>query len=241
MRRMKAILLLTAALAFFAAPFFVSGFAGFDPALFPIPQENPPVQPAGWAFAIWGVIYVWLVVHAGYGLLAKADDAGWDAPRWPLMASLAIGVTWLSVATFSPIWAEIEIFAMLALALWALAVTPAKQPWLLSTPIALYAGWLTAASFAGLGITGAGFGLLWGPYGWAVACILGALLVGLTTVLLVRPNPAYAIALCWALIAIAVRNWGVNWDITLLAGFGGLTALAATARSYWLSNLAHRA
>ena len=56
-RRLKSILVALAALAFAASPLLVPGFGGFDPNRFPVPQENPPVQPAGYAFAIWGLIY----------------------------------------------------------------------------------------------------------------------------------------------------------------------------------------
>jgi len=74
-RRLKAILTLAAAFAFVVAPFASSGFGGFDPNLFPIPQDRPPVQPAGYAFAIWGPIYLALLAHAAYGLFARGDDA----------------------------------------------------------------------------------------------------------------------------------------------------------------------
>jgi len=56
MTRMKAILLFTAAIAFAISPFLVDGFNGFAPDQFPIPQIDPPAQPAGYAFSIWGLI-----------------------------------------------------------------------------------------------------------------------------------------------------------------------------------------
>jgi hypothetical protein len=89
--RMKAILVLAAAIAFASAPLWSDGFGGFDPYRYPDPQVDPPVQPAGYAFSIWGPIYLWLLAHAAYGLFARADDAGWDRTRWPLFISLGIG------------------------------------------------------------------------------------------------------------------------------------------------------
>nr|WP_240769056.1 hypothetical protein [Paracoccus liaowanqingii] len=47
-------MVLLAALAFAASPLIFPGFAGYDAGRFPIPQVDPPVQPAGWAFSIWG-------------------------------------------------------------------------------------------------------------------------------------------------------------------------------------------
>ena len=49
------------------------------------------MQPAGYAFSIWGVIYLALVAGAVFGLIRRAEHAGWDAARWPLIASLAVG------------------------------------------------------------------------------------------------------------------------------------------------------
>ena len=54
-------------LFFAASPFLSEGFNGFAPDQFPVPQDDPPVQPAGYAFSIWGVIYLWLIVGTGFG------------------------------------------------------------------------------------------------------------------------------------------------------------------------------
>ena len=234
MERMKAILVLAAALAFALTPFFVTGFAGYDPQLFPVPQEDPPVQPAGWAFSIWGLIYLWLIAHAAYGLLSRAMDAEWDRPRWPLFFALCLGTAWLPVASFTPIWATVLIFAMLGLSLDVVKRAGPSDPWLLSAPLGLFAGWLTAASFASLGITLAGYGVGFGAEGWAILCVTGALVLGLVVLIFLRPHPTYGLALAWALAAITVANWNSQWDVALLAALGALATLAAMIRSYWL-------
>ena len=64
---MRAIIVLIVAIAFAIAPFLSPEFVGFDPDKYPIPQRNPAVQPAGWAFSIWGPIYLWLIAHATLG------------------------------------------------------------------------------------------------------------------------------------------------------------------------------
>ena len=78
MDRMKAILTLSAALMFVASPLFTGAFRGFAPEQFPIPQLDPPIVPAGYAFAIWGLIYAYLVLHAVFGLLKRDIDGTWD-------------------------------------------------------------------------------------------------------------------------------------------------------------------
>ncbi|MGP9822646.1 hypothetical protein ACTZWW_21690 [Salinarimonas sp. NSM] len=223
-RRMKAVLVAAAALAFATAP-LAFPFAGFDPDLFPVPQVDPPVQPAGYAFGIWGPIYLWLLTSAAFGLVRRGDDPAWDPPRWPLAGSLIVGAAWLAVAQASALWATVLIWVMLVLALVALARTPAADRWLYRAPVALYAGWLTAASWVSIGLFGAGFGLWLGAYGWAIACLVGALVTAGLVLTRLPGIPLYAVAVVWALVAVAVANWGEGWSIVALA-LAGAAAIA---------------
>lgn len=200
--RMRAILILAATFAFVSAPLWSSGFGGFDPNAFPVPLDNPVTQPSGYVFSIWGVVYLWLLISAGFGLLARADDAGWDASRWWLIASLAIGTPWISVAMLSPVWATVMILAMLLTALKALWLTPLKDRWLLRLPVSLYAGWLTAA-------TGVSISILLTGYGLASVSVLGlvpALLLGLYVQLSIAGAPLYGVAVAWGLLGIVTKN-----------------------------------
>ena len=130
-----ALLTLVLTITFVVSPAFTDPFSGFRADQLPIPQVEPPVQPAGYAFAIWGLIYGWLVVSALYGVLRRADDAGWDRARWPLIVSLAIGTPWLAVANQSAVWATIMIFVMAAGAIAALLRAPETDRWWLRVPV----------------------------------------------------------------------------------------------------------
>jgi hypothetical protein len=223
--RAKALLLFAAAVAFVLGPFLVPGFGGFDPELYPNPQVDPPVQPAGYAFAIWGPIYLWLLAATGFGLLRRHDNRDWDRHRAPLLVSLVIGSIWLPVAMVSPIWATILIFAMLISAAIAMARAPLAERWLGKAPIAFYAGWLTAASFASLGLTGAGFEIAFGEVTWAQICIVLAFATALGVHWMRRDEPIYFLSVIWALIAIAVKNGAAVPVVTWLAA-GGAALLA---------------
>jgi hypothetical protein len=230
-RRLKAILTFTAALAFAAAPFLAPGFEGFDPEAFPVPQRDPPVQPAGFAFAIWGPIYLWLLAHAGWGLFARADDAEWDRPRWPLFASLALGASWLAVAGQAPLVATVQIWAMLVFALLALfRISPDREPLLLAAPVALYAGWLTAAAFVALGLVLAGHGLV-SEATAAALCLAGAVALGLAVQIRLSRAPLFGAALVWALIGVAVSNAGRAPALALLAVLGGVAVGLSALRA----------
>ncbi len=227
-RRMKAILAFVAAVAFVAAPFLVRGFAGFEPSLFPVPQDRPPVQPAGYAFSIWLPIYVGLLVHAGFGLFLRAEDAGWDAPRWPLVVSLGAGSAWLGVATFSPIWATVLIWVMLAGALLALWFAPRADRWPGQLPLGLYAGWLTAASWVSVGFLLGGYGLASETLAALVAVALAAVFA-LAVQLGIPRAPEYGLAVIWALVAVALANLTGSLVVAALA----LLAAAAMGLALW--------
>lgn len=233
-RKLKAGLVLAAAVGFAASPAFVENFGGFNADQFPVPQQDPPVQPAGYAFAIWGLIYAWLILGAGYGLLRHAGDEAWDRHRWPLFASLFIGCFWLWVATQSPLWATVVIWAMLITALAALFRTTndGGARWWLQAPVAIYAGWLTAASSVSIGLIGAGYGLLpLGQIGWALVAIAVALILSGAVLRRLDRAPEYGLTVIWALVAVTVANWGAVWLLVGVCIIGIIAVLVLTLRN----------
>ena len=226
MKALWAIAVLLAATAFAASPLLVPGFGGFDPQAFPVPQVEPAVQPAGYAFSIWGLIYLWLIVGAIFGLLKRSDDGDWQAHRPPLLLSLVVGASWLPVAQISPVAATILIWLMLGAALLALFRVGDMDRWFQQAPVAVYAGWLTAASCVSVG-------LMLGGYGWlpetpaALVALVLALAISLVVQYRLHRAPLYGITVIWALIAIIVANSSpLNIAVSGLALIGILAILA---------------
>jgi len=212
----KPALVLFLAIAFAASPFLSASFNGFDPNQFPNPQIDPPIQPIGWAFAIWGVIYLVLILHAGFGLIKASDDPVWDQGRWPLIISLGIGAIWIPVANISPIWATILIWVMLIAVLWSLGTAREAEPnWIASWPLGLYAGWLTAASWVSIGLLLAGYGIL-SEQTAALICLPLATIFTLAFQARLK-TWTYGAAVCWAVLGIAVANAGTMPIIMWLA------------------------
>lgn len=220
MYRKTSLLVLLASLAFALSPLLSSGFNGFAPDQFPVPQIDPPVQPAGYAFAIWGLIYLWLIAGAVFGIRDRATDPDWEPMRPALTVSLLIGAGWIPVAQLSPLWATVLIWAMLATAVMALLrAGKADHAWL-RAPIGLYAGWLTAASSVALGLMLAGHGILSAQMA-AYAGITLALLLALGVQAMRPDTPAYPAAVIWALVGVGVSNLdGPNWSVLALVALG---------------------
>lgn len=222
--KLKAVLVLVATIAFVLSPFLSQPFTGFDPAQMPIPVVRAPIQPAGYAFSIWGVIYIWLLAAAGFGLARRDTAPDWDRARWPLFASLAIGAGWIAVALTAPVMATLLIWAMLAGALWALFRAPARDLGWFALPVGLYAGWLTAASCVALGTVAIGYGLGGEmAISWIMLLIALLMAVALTRRLALA---SYPIAVAWALVGVVVANGLTLFGITAALGALALLALS---------------
>ncbi|WP_425070741.1 hypothetical protein [Sagittula sp. S175] len=199
--------LVLATAAFIGSYFVVPGFNGFEPTQFPKVIEEPPVQPSGYAFAIWGMIYVWLVIAAVFGALKRPEDPDWAAYRPWMVLSLGIGATWLPVASVSPLLAMALIFGMLAAALKAVFRLGVTDRWLQQAPVAIYAGWLTAAACVALGVLLGGYNIL-PPTPAALISLILALLIALTVQYRLHRAPEYGLTVIWALVGVIVQNTG---------------------------------
>jgi hypothetical protein len=230
-RTLTALVVFILAVLFALSPFLVSDFGGFDPDQFPIPQIDPPVQPAGYAFAIWGVIYLWLIIGTGFGLWKRRDDALWHPMRIALIPSLAVGTIWLAVALKSPVWAAILIWIMLISALIALFRSPTQDRWFAAFPLGLYAGWLSAASCVSLGLLAAGYGYL-DETTAALAALFLALVMASALQSQLGRAPSYGIGVIWALVAVVVQNLGVNSTVSALAAGGALALVMPTFKAW---------
>ncbi|MBJ2149823.1 hypothetical protein [Paracoccus sp. IB05] len=208
------ILVLLLALAFAAAP-LLSG--GFRPEQFPV-TDAWPAQPAGWAFSIWGLIYLALIVAAVIGVLRGGPD--WTQAAGPLGISLSVGVFWIAAANHVPLLATAMIMVMAGFAILAwLRSGPAIWQHL---PLGLYAGWLTAATGVAFSAALTGYGLL--PARTAAVLMLLAVLA-VAVVILTRPQSdwTFAPALIWALIGVIAANVDpLNPVVTGICGAGVL-------------------
>ena len=225
---LSALILLVVTAAFGLAPLVSPPFTGYDPALFPVDIGRPAIQPAGYAFAIWSVIYLWLIVHAIYGVWKRAEDPKWAPTRLPLTVAIGVGVVWLWIAGQSAIWGTVTIWIMAAGALAAFLRAPTEPDrWLLSGPLAIFAGWLTAAAAVSTGVLVAGYGVL-SNVGSALAMLALVLVIALTVQARKPRMPVYGLTVVWALVGVIVVNWGDQPLVAWAAVAGAAVMLGAT-------------
>jgi hypothetical protein len=212
--------LLLAIIAMVAAPALTPAFTGYDPATFPVRIERPAIQPAGYAFSIWGLIYLWLLAHSAFGLLKRRNDPAFLRPALPLLVSGLLGSVWLAIASSAPITATFVILVMGGLAMLAyLRADQTHDRWLLAAPLAIYAGWLTAACGVSVGVILAGYGLLSNT---GAALLMLAVVIAVALVVQTRrpAMPVYGATVVWAAIGVVLANWADNQTVALTAAGG---------------------
>ena len=173
-----------------------------------------PFTPAGYVFAIWGVIYLGLVVFGVWQALpGRARDARLRAVAPWVILSGAFNVAWLVAWHADRVVLSLLPMAGLAASLVVVyerlraAPHDAGTRWATRVPFGIYLGWITVAAVANAAVAGWALGWRGAPFSaeiWALIMIAVASAIGLR-VLQARGDVAFALVLVWAFVGIAVR------------------------------------
>jgi hypothetical protein len=144
----------------------------------------------------------------------------WDAPRLWLIAAALFGALWLVVSPDYPRAATGVIWAMLVAALAAFLKTPTQPDrWMLSAPIAMLAGWVSAAAAVALGVVLARDGYL--PDMLSAVVMLALVLAIAVTVQMKKPAmPVYGLTVIWALAGVIWANRATSMTVAVIAASG---------------------
>ena len=174
--------------------------------------------PAGYVFAIWGLIYLLLGVFVVYQALpAQRNNPRLKRLGYLFIVSCAFNIAWLFAWHFLQI--PLSMLVMLGLLGTLIAIYERLgvgkrqdsriEAFTLRLPFSIYLGWITVATVANVSVLLLSFGVRGGwtaPF-WAFAAVFAATAIGLT-VLRRRGDVAYTLVLVWAFFGIAVRQWG---------------------------------
>ena len=175
------------------------------------------VTPAGYVFAIWGIIYVLLLAFVIYQALPSQKDK---------LFQKQIGLIFILSSLFNCVWlflwqydfiteSVVVMFALLAtlIAIYlrlniGKAKVSLKEKLLVHLPFSVYLGWITIAAIAN--VASALVSANWGGFGlspeiWAVTVLTVALVITLA-VIVTRRDIAYSLVIVWALGGIAVKQ-----------------------------------
>ncbi len=195
--------------------------------------------PAGYVFAIWGVIYLFLLAFAIYQALpAQRDNPRLQRIGYAYLLSCVANSVWLLFWHHLMFWWTLVAMLVLLGSLIYIYLrldigqaTPLKmERWAVDTTFSLYLGWITVATVAN--VTSLLDWLNWGGWGiapqvWALIMLIVATGVALA-VSLTRRDVAYIAVIVWAFVGIAVKHSGVGLvaiPAVVLAAVAGLSLL----------------
>lgn len=171
---------------------------------------------AGYAFAIWGLIFLFDVIYGVWQATGKRRNDETLARIAPAAAGgFALTAAWMPLFSMGLFWlCLLVIFGALACLVYCAQVLsrddiPQQGQWLLAwTPLSLHAGWLSVAAFLNLAQVIVAYG--WLPTGnmlpWSLALFAAAGVLLLALNYRMRGNVDYAGAAVWGLIAVYVAQ-----------------------------------
>lgn len=204
-------------------------------------DSDATLRVAGYAFAIWGVIYLGLLIYAVRQALPDTPDSALrNRLAWPsALALTGIGVWILAAAYDYEIATIVLIFGSLLVLLvpllgnaTAIRALPLgdKERWLTVWPLAMLAGWLSIASPVNLITIATGNGWLPdapSPTVVAMAAIGLVALLALFVTARLR-TLAFALPVAWGLGGVFVAEQGRNPLLAQVA-VGAAVAIIAAA------------
>lgn len=203
--------------------------------------------PAGYVFAIWGLIYLGLIAYAVYQSLPKQRDN----PRlrrigWPFVVSCVANIIWLLLFHYNQfvlsMVAMVVILGALVVIYLSLGTGRTQvargEQWAVRVPFSIYLGWITVATVANAShvLVGLGWkGGILGPLPWLILMFLVALALA-AAMGVQRRDLAYQLVLLWAFVGIAVNYANVTGVIVsaILAAIAvGVIAVLTGGRAMW--------
>lgn len=181
------------------------------------------ITPAGYAFAVWSLIYFGLAAFSIYQALPE-NRARYTKIRTVYILNCAANCSWLYLWHHEQIAASlIVMFALLGtlvfINLKLLKTETTAEYWLVRVPFNIYFGWITVATI--LNFTVALVYLNVKASDISASLLASGLIIAATLLgVFIRfkfANVAYPLAIAWALTAIAVKHGGQTMIIVCAA------------------------
>jgi len=178
--------------------------------------------PAGYVFAIWGIIYIGWIAFVIYQFQSSQKESPRLRNLGYLFALSGIfNAAWLFCWHYNLFGLSVLVMLTLLSLLIAsylklnIGRTAASnaEKWSVDVPFSVYLGWITVATVANVTdwlylINWTGFGIA--PQTWAVIMLVVASLLGLLMTI-TRRDSGYVFVLVWSFLGIAVKQSAAPW------------------------------
>ena len=211
-------------------------------------KYNSLFTPEGYAFSIWGIIFLSLVAFGAFAVylaFAKPDKYSYVEKGLPflLLANILNGTwvyLWFNENILGSVICMIFIFLSLLKVVLNLRMelddVPCKVIAFVWWPIDLYFGWIIVAFVANVSVylNTIGFSLGLQENYWVIIMVV---VVTLINFLLIQKRNLREVALVtvWAFVAIAVRHWE-NQELIAYSALLGAAVLVITTQLHALRN-----
>ncbi len=213
-----------------------------------VSANNPSLfAPAGITFSIWGVIYILLIIFAGYqsrGLFSSKRTAHEDLISrigiWFFISCLA-NMAWIFAWHHQVLWLSMLLMLVILFSLITIylrlnigrRIVGKNENNMGHRPFSIYLAWITVATIANAAALLGEYG--WDGFGipapvWTSAMIAVASLVGLMA-LFIRKDIFFALVLVWAFAGIIYKRGMAGEDFYLsivVFASAGIVVLVAT-------------
>ncbi len=195
------------------------------------------ITPSGYAFAIWGLIYIALIAYSVYQFLpAQRESSVVAKVSYALIGACVFQMLWLYAFLTFHFWLSVVLMAGILACLafgyvQTRSVKPARKArWLMQAPISVYFGWITVAAV--VNVAGALYitnispepvdtvlevvnsastnDIVWTAVMMCVSAAIGALVARQ------YKDAVYPGVVVWALCAIAIRHIGALPTLSIL-------------------------
>ncbi len=173
--------------------------------------------PAGYVFAIWGLIYIGLIAYAIFQALpAQRENPRLRNSGYLVAAAGLANCVWLFLWHYEQFLLTLVVMISLLVLLILVYVNlgigrtqvSTAERWAVQVPFSVYLGWITVATIAN--VTDVLYYLNWDGFGigardWTLV-LFAAVIVIAGLMSLTRRDVAYNLVIVWALVGIAVKQ-----------------------------------
>jgi hypothetical protein len=197
--------------------------------------------PAGYAFSIWGVIYIALLAYTGFQMYCafktgKHTDLITKTGAWFILANIG-NSAWVIVWLYEFTGVSVLIMLFILFSLIKIILNTNMERWDAPLkviafswwPICFYSGWIAVATIANISAYLAKInwdGWFLNEIQWTILMIIAATVINLA-ILYTRNMREFALVGVWALVAIFVRHSGENETIAWAAMIGAVILFLA--------------
>jgi len=177
------------------------------------------ITPSGFAFTIWNLIYLGLLVFSIYQI-AGNNLSRFRSIRSLYILSCALNCAWIFFWVQERIDISFVIISALFIVLFLIILRVRSHKnyaeyWSVKSPFGLYFGWITAAAVVNLAV-------LLSSLGHPISVLTGSLFILAAAAMgvLIRAkfgNYLYPLAIAWAATGIAVKQSGNTWIVVASA------------------------